>query len=135
MSLASSFLKKIPQYTRGSRHFRSVVQHGNPRKWGNLALAETERKMRRVHLKSYPYLLIIDPCNFCNLKCPLCPTGNGDLGRPQKMLSLEHFKRYFDPVAPYLFEAYMHSWGESMLNKEVFEMIDYAQQHDVGLPV
>jgi MoaA/NifB/PqqE/SkfB family radical SAM enzyme len=48
------------------------------------------------------------------------------------MLSFEHFQRYFDPLAPYIFEAYMHNWGESLLNKEVYKMIDYAQRGNVG---
>jgi MoaA/NifB/PqqE/SkfB family radical SAM enzyme len=132
VSKAAQLLKKIPQYTRTARHARSVIQHGTPRKWFNLALAETERKLRAVRTRSRPYLLIIDPCNFCNLRCPLCPTGLNDLGRPQAMLSLEHFKRYFDPHAPYLFEVYMHNWGESLINKEVYSMIEYAQAHNVG---
>jgi len=56
----------------------------------------------------------------------------GTLGRQQSMLSLEHFKQYFDPLADYLFEAYLHNWGESLLNKEVFSMIEYAQSRNVG---
>jgi MoaA/NifB/PqqE/SkfB family radical SAM enzyme len=132
MSLADKFLRRIPQYTRHERHFWAVRQHGTPRKWMNLVRAEYERKLRRITVKSFPYLLIIDPCNYCNLKCPLCPTGLNDLGRPQAMLSFEHFQQYFDPLAPHLFEAYLHNWGESLLNKQVYRMIEYAQQHDVG---
>jgi MoaA/NifB/PqqE/SkfB family radical SAM enzyme len=131
-SLAQQYLKKVPQYTRQARHLWSVASHGTPRKLANLARVEVERKRRRIHLKGRPYLLIIDPCNYCNLRCPLCPTGLGTLGRPQAMLSLAHFKQYFDPVADFLFEAYMHNWGESMLNKQVFDMIAYAQSRNVG---
>ena len=75
MTLAQDFLKKIPQYTRGNRHMQSVIHHGTPRKWSNLVRVEWDRKRRAIELKSHPYLLIVDPCNFCNLKCPLCPTG------------------------------------------------------------
>jgi MoaA/NifB/PqqE/SkfB family radical SAM enzyme len=132
MSLAERFLKKVPQYTRNERHLWSVRAHGNAHKWSNLLLAEAERKMRRIAVKSHPYLLIIDPCNYCNLQCPLCPTGIGQLGREQAMLSFEHFRQYFDPFAPYLFEAYMHNWGESLLNKQVFKMIEHAQESNVG---
>ncbi|MGB8472923.1 MAG: radical SAM/SPASM domain-containing protein [Candidatus Acidiferrum sp.] len=132
MTLAQRFLRKIPQYTRHGRHLWTVTHHGNVRKWANLAKAEYERKMRRIRVESYPYLLIIDACNFCNLKCPLCPTGLNDLGRQQSMLSFDHFQRYFDPLAPWLFEAYLHNWGESLLNKQVYKMIDYAQKSNVG---
>lgn len=132
MSLAQQLLKKVPQYTRNARHIRSVLQHGTPRKWANLARVEIERKLRRIELTAYPYLLIIDPCNFCNLRCPLCPTGLGTLDRPQKMMSIDCFKNYFDPLADHLFEAYMHNWGESLLNKEVYKMIAHAQRRNVG---
>ncbi len=132
MTLAQWYLSKVPQYTRMARHARSVIRHATPRKVANLLRVELERKLRRVELKGYPYLLIIDPCNYCDLRCPLCPTGYGGLGRPQKMLSLEHFKQYFDPVADYLFEATMHNWGESLLNRHVFSMIEYAQSRNVG---
>jgi MoaA/NifB/PqqE/SkfB family radical SAM enzyme len=132
MSLAEKLLKRVPQYTRNERHIRSVIEHGTPRKWSNLLRVELERKLRRVKLVGLPYLLIIDPCNYCNLRCPLCPTGLGNLDRPQKMMSLECFKQYFDPVADHLFEAYLHNWGESLLNKEVFKMIAYAQSRNVG---
>ncbi len=129
---AQRYLKRIPQYTRHARHFRSVVQHGTPRKWANLVWAEVERKRRRVTLTSHPYLLIIDPCNYCNLRCPLCPTGMNDLGRPQAMLSFEHFGRYFDPFVPFIFEVYLHNWGESLLNPDIYRMIAYAQARNVG---
>jgi MoaA/NifB/PqqE/SkfB family radical SAM enzyme len=132
MSLADKLLRKIPQYTRNARHLRSVVQHGTAKKLANLAKVEYERMRRRVKVDSHPYLLIIDPCNFCNLRCPLCPTGLNDLGREQSMMSFEHFKHYIDPHVPYLFEAYLHNWGESLINKEVFRMIEYAQQRNVG---
>jgi len=131
-SMVQKFLRKVPQYTRNARHFRSLMQHGTPRKWMNLVRAEAERKLKRITTHSHPYLLIIDPCNFCNLRCPLCPTGFNDLGRSQAMLSFEHFRHYFDPFAPYLFEVYLHNWGESLLNKEVYRMIEYAQRSNVG---
>ncbi|MGB3555993.1 MAG: radical SAM protein [Jannaschia sp.] len=131
-SLAQKYLKMIPQYTRNARHARSVVQHGNPRKWANLARVEWERKRRRIDVRGKPYLLIIDPTNFCNLRCPLCPTGVKSLGRKQSMMSLDCFKRYFDPHVPYLFEAYLHNWGESLLNKQTYDMIAYAQSCNVG---
>jgi radical SAM protein with 4Fe4S-binding SPASM domain len=132
VTLAQQYLKKVPQYTRNARHLWSVAKHGTPRKLANLARVEYERKTRQIEMKGHPYLLIIDPCNYCNLRCPLCPTGVGNLGRQQAMLSLDHFKQYFDPLADYLFEAYMHNWGESLLNKNVFSMIEYAQSRNVG---
>lgn len=132
MTSAQDFLKSIPQYTRAGRHLRAVIEHGTPRKWANLALIEAERKLRRVEVRGRPYILFLDPCNVCNLRCPLCPTGMNDLGRKQGMMSFECFQRYLDPHVPYLFEVNVHNWGESLINKEIFRMIDYAQSRNVG---
>lgn len=126
------FLGAIPQYTRMGRHFRAIVEHGTPRKFANLALVEAERMARRIKLRGRPYILFLDPCNVCNLRCPLCPTGMNDLGRPQGMMSLECFKRYLEPHAPYLFEVNCHNWGESLINEEIFDMIAHAQSRNVG---
>lgn len=131
-SLAQRYLQRIPQYTRNARHLRAVLQHGTPRKLANLARVEAERRLRRVTVSGHPYILIIDPTNFCNLRCPLCPTGAQRLGREQSMMSLDCFRRWFDPHAPWLFEAYLHNWGESLLNKATFDMIAYAQSRNVG---
>jgi len=132
MSSVRSWLKRIPQYTRTARHLRALLQHGTAKKWANVIHAEYERFTRKIKLNSHPYLLIIDPCNYCNLRCPLCPTGRNELGRLQGMMSFECFRRYFDPHIPYVFELYLHNWGESLMNKDVYKMIKYAQQHNVG---
>lgn len=131
-SRAASLLKRIPQYTRMGRHMRAVLEHGTPRKWANLALVETERKLRRIEVRGRPYILFLDPCNLCNLRCPLCPTGMNDLGRKQGMMSFECFQRYLEPHLPYLFEVNVHNWGESLINPEIFRMIEHAQSRNVG---
>lgn len=128
----TKILTKLSQYTRMARHFRSLVQHGTPRKFTNLVRTELERRLRRIEVKGRPYILFLDPCNYCNLRCPLCPTGMNELGRESSMLSFEDFKHYFDPHAPYLFEVILHNWGESLINKEVYKMIEYAQSRNVG---
>jgi MoaA/NifB/PqqE/SkfB family radical SAM enzyme len=83
-------------------------------------------------VRGRPYILFLDPCNVCNLRCPLCPTGMNDLGRKQGMMSLDCFKRYLDPHVPYLFEVNCHNWGESLINEAVFDMIAYAQSRNIG---
>ena len=132
MSLAQDYLRRIPQYTRLGRHARAAIEHGTPRKWLNLALVEAERKLRRIEVRGRPYILFLDPCNFCNLRCPLCPTGRNELGRKQQLMSFECFKRYLDPHVPHLFEVNVHNWGESMINPELYRMIAYANSRNVG---
>ena len=42
------------------------------RKTTNMLIVEMERVLRRTHLLGKPYYYFIDPCNYCNLHCPLC---------------------------------------------------------------
>jgi hypothetical protein len=89
-------------------------------------------RLRRIEVRGRPYILFLDPCNVCNLRCPLCPTGMKKLGRSQGMMSLDCFKRYLDPHVPYLFEVNCHNWGESLINEDIFDMIAHAQSRNVG---
>lgn len=79
----------------------------------------------------YPYMLQIEPTNTCNLRCPLCPTGRGDLNRPPRHMKLEEFKGLIDDTARYLLFAILWDWGEPLLNRELPEMVRYAAERDI----
>lgn len=132
MDVVNRELKEIPQFTRARRHRWARWEHGTVRKWENFGRARVEKKLKRVRLTSLPHFAVIDPCNYCQLRCPLCPTGISQLHNRHHMLSLAHFQKYFDPLAPYLFEVFLYNWGESLLNPHVYSMIDYAQKNNVG---
>ena len=40
-----------------------------------------------------PFMLMVEPTNFCNLKCPLCPSGNGEMRRPRGNYGLGGFQK------------------------------------------
>src|SRR5512145_1377052 len=40
-----------------------------------------------------PPVLTIEPTNICNLRCPLCVTGNGSMERPYGRMDFEIYKR------------------------------------------
>jgi radical SAM protein with 4Fe4S-binding SPASM domain len=125
-------LKKVPQYTRLMRHLKSFKAHSTIKKIFNLILAEREWFLRRETVRSHPYILIIDPTSACNLRCPLCPTGMGIIGRRSSSLSYEGFRQIIDQVGQYAYEIFLHNWGEPLLNREIFEMIEYAQSKNIG---
>ena len=125
-------LRAVPQYTRMSRHLWSLIKHSTPRKVFNLARVELEYRLRRTTVRGRPYILIIDPTNVCNLRCPLCPTGTGDLGRHGQMISWETFTKAFDQLAPYAYEVNLHNWGESLLHPRIGDLIEYASKRNVA---
>lgn len=126
-------LEKMPQYRRHMKHLKSLVVHSTPKKLMNLVRVETAWLLRRPVVHGHPYILFIDPTNVCNLRCPLCPTGTGDLGRRPGMLSYECFTRLIDQLAPYAYEVNLYNWGEPLLNQDIFRMLAYAQSKNLLL--
>lgn len=134
-SMRNILLGKLPQYTRKARHLQQVMRHSSPKKLLNLLQAEWSLYTGKTHLKCFPYIYIIDPCNACNLRCPLCPTGNQTLGRPTRMLGFECFQAVIDQAKAYAIEVILHNWGESFLHPRIFDMIRYANEANIGTSI
>lgn len=79
-----------------------------------------------------PMNITIEPTNLCNLRCPVCETGAGELGRAGSNMSFAEFKRIIDKVAPHTNTLMFYFMGEPFLNKHAYEMIRYAK--DSGVP-
>lgn len=120
------------KYFRYPRHFAALLQHAGPRKTANVLLVEAERLATRRRLRGMPYYYFVDPCNTCNLKCPLCPTGNGLLDRSRGVLKLADYRTILDKIAPYAVEISLHNWGEPLLNKEIFEITEATSSRGIA---
>lgn len=82
--------------------------------------------LKNSRLLGWPLKLSFDPTSICQLKCPLCPTGQGSKGRSRGTMKFPDFKRLMDEMAPYLYEVDLNNWGEPFLNKELLQMVEYA---------
>ena len=78
-----------------------------------------------------PFVLMVEPTNFCNLKCPLCPSGNGDMTRERGIMPFEHFKHVFEQQADHLLLLMLWNQGEPFINKHLTDMIRLASAHNV----
>ncbi|MDZ4182422.1 MAG: radical SAM protein, partial [Candidatus Cloacimonadaceae bacterium] len=81
---------------------------------------------KRARIGFYPPAIMIEPTNICNLKCPLCPSGNGELMRPRGMMPLARFKSVIREVRDHSGMLIFWSQGEPFLHPEAFAMIDFA---------
>ena len=81
----------------------------------------------------YPPVVMIEPTNICNLKCPLCPSGAGLLKRERGYMSLKEFKRLVDEIEKYTFMLLLWNQGEPFLNPDFIEMIEYANSKKLYL--
>jgi radical SAM protein with 4Fe4S-binding SPASM domain len=88
-----------------------------------------------MNVIGYPVELVIDPCNICNLHCPLCPTGQGRNDRCKGKMSFDNFKRIIDELGAYLYRVDLHNWGEPLLNDDLYGMISYARSHNIQVRV
>jgi radical SAM protein with 4Fe4S-binding SPASM domain len=75
-----------------------------------------------------PPVVMIEPTNICNLKCPLCPSGNGTLKRSKGFMSLATFQKIIDEIESTAFMVVLWNQGEPFLNKEFLQMVHYASE-------
>lgn len=82
-----------------------------------------------------PLSFSIEPTNHCNLKCPECPSGLGTLTRPLGLLKLENFTSWIDQIKDTGFYVQLFFQGEPFINKQLPEMIRYAQTKNIYVSI
>jgi radical SAM protein with 4Fe4S-binding SPASM domain len=73
-----------------------------------------------------PTTLWIEPTNRCNLRCVMCPVSlrtREDSG----FMGLDAYQALIDETAPYVTTVNLFLGGESLLHKDLFDMIRYAR--------
>jgi radical SAM protein with 4Fe4S-binding SPASM domain len=81
----------------------------------------------------FPYMLQIEPTSLCNLRCPLCPAGKGELDREIRHMTLEEFQILIDDMEPYLLFIVFWDWGEPLMHPQLPAMIRYAAERGIKL--
>ncbi|HSL89444.1 MAG TPA: radical SAM protein [Ignavibacteriaceae bacterium] len=82
-----------------------------------------------------PISYSIEPTNHCNLKCPECPSGLGSLTRPLGLLKYDEFKKWIDQIKSTGFYVQLFFQGEPFINKQLPQMIKYAQKNKVYISI
>jgi len=77
----------------------------------------------------YPIELIIEPTNYCNLKCIMCPRDR--MKRKIGMMEFRLFEKIIDESKGYVDFIYLHLFGEPLFHKNVFDMIEYAKKNGI----
>jgi len=77
-----------------------------------------------------PTTLWIEPTNRCNLRCVMCPTS---LRAPAKsgVMDLGVYRALIDEAAPYVTTVNLFLGGESLLHRDLPEMIRYARAQGI----
>ncbi len=78
-----------------------------------------------------PYSISVEPTNFCNLKCKECPSGLKLLTRQTGYMNTTDFINIANQTYKYLLNMFIYFQGEPFLNKDIFEMIKYANSKNI----
>jgi MoaA/NifB/PqqE/SkfB family radical SAM enzyme len=97
----------------------------------NLVKAGIDMMLRNERTYALPAAIQIEPCNICNLQCPLCPTGTNQGHRPKGVMSLETFRTILDELGDSLILAVLYGWGEPFLNKDLPRMIRHCTDRNI----
>tara|TARA_A100001515_G_scaffold143881_1_gene146302 strand:+ start:3332 stop:4483 length:1152 start_codon:yes stop_codon:yes gene_type:complete len=78
---------------------------------------------------SFPTHLDVELASACQLRCPMCPTGNGVMAEDLKgIMPWWVFKKVVDEAAKQGVYSIKLSWrGEPHLNKSIWKMVRYAK--------
>ncbi|MBI4427758.1 MAG: SPASM domain-containing protein [Ignavibacteriales bacterium] len=90
------------------------------------------KRLKRPVVWGLPIFILYEPTNYCNLRCPECPTGTRELARPEGMVDdLTSYKKLIDELGDRSFLVQLYFQGESYLNPRFFDMIAYAERFNL----
>ncbi len=101
----------------------------------NLLLVELQILCKRSKVYGYPPRVSIETGNICNLKCPLCPTGQKAPGVKRGFMTFDDFTKIIDESGRYLILLRLYNWGEPLLNKDLLPMIRYAVKKKISTTI
>ena len=78
-----------------------------------------------------PPVLTIEPTNQCNLHCPLCTTGSGEMERSPGRMNLQTFEKIIEHMGNDIFFMLIYHQGEPYMNKDFFTFVELAKQKNI----
>jgi radical SAM protein with 4Fe4S-binding SPASM domain len=97
----------------------------------NAAVLQLAYRLGLPHVPGLPRVLMIEPTNECNLRCPLCPTGAGKLKRGKGQMSFELYRRILAELDGTLERLMLYNYGEPFLHPRILEMMAEAHRAEV----
>ncbi len=124
---------RFEQLQRYFRYLRSYLRHLTIPKLLNALRVEIAYRSNNCDVSSlHPYFLFCDVSITCNLKCPLCQTGQRRNIQRESKMTLENYKKVVDPLKKNLFTVNLYNWAEPFLNKNIYEIISYNRDNNIA---
>jgi MoaA/NifB/PqqE/SkfB family radical SAM enzyme len=112
-----------------------ALRYGSWSKIRNFLRVRRDYRAQRTTVECRPYIVRIEPTSACNLHCPLCPTGRGELDRPNTIMSPEALDRILSRCGEHALFAVLWIWGEPLLNKKLDQLAAVCRRHGIGSEV
>lgn len=122
-------------YGKRLRYYRSVLRAVDQRKLINLIRLYSSYTWSRItggskHWGS-PMAISVEPTNRCQLKCPGCPCGTGDLDRPGGFLDPDLLDSILRDLRSDLIHLSLFFQGEPLLHPQIGQLIRMASERRI----
>jgi len=77
----------------------------------------------KASVSGMPLALGIELTNHCNLRCPECSSGSGQMTREKGFMDLRLYEKVMSELSPYLFYVNLYFQGEPMLHPQFFSFL------------
>ncbi len=81
-------------------------------------------------MRKYPTKAMIELSRACNLRCPVCPVGNGS-ARIYPPMAFELFCHIIDQISSFVQELLVHNFGEPLLHPHIVECVAHAKEKGI----
>jgi len=112
-----------------------VVRGASWRKAVNWIRAEWAARAKPLRPGAMPKYLELEPTNLCNLRCPGCVVGRGEITRPRGKMDMALFRKAIDELADTLLLLILFERGEPFVHEGLCDMAAYAAERDIKVSV
>ncbi len=78
-----------------------------------------------------PFIVHVEPTVACNLKCPQCLTGMGQIKRSDNFMPFELFKNFIESHSEYIWYLLLYNQGEPFRHKNLIDFIRLAKEKKI----
>ncbi|MFH1780762.1 MAG: radical SAM protein [Candidatus Nealsonbacteria bacterium] len=89
----------------------------------------------KYRVLGYPYVALIEVGNYCNLRCPTCPTPADKINRKKELMSFENFKKVIDNIKDSIHVVLLYFTNEPLLNPDIVRMAAYAHKSNLDIEI
>jgi radical SAM protein with 4Fe4S-binding SPASM domain len=90
-------------------------------------------KKRRVYVSNPPSFIWIEPTNYCNLRCIMCPNGTDNVYIEKGFMDIDFFKEIILDIKKYASTIWLALGGESLLHQDFGEMVRFSTHNGINV--